>query len=190
MPTFVDVRKSFGASELQEDNVVFQAAAAGRHRSLPSDTWLKLFQSSTLCFWCRTFSMSFNVKDLHTVDEGVRKHLMSHLKSAGLGLARRSLGWIAGLPFGVEEVQQWLRNWISDVALEEAVSTMMASNESFDHCGINRDEGPWDDSGDHGGGTSDETDISVPPTSKGSCQVCSTIGITRTRAPDRHGLQI
>jgi phosphatidylinositol glycan class O len=79
LPTFVDVSNSFGAAELAEDNLVAQAASAGRRVALSGDdTWMELFHRSHFAGGTEPFP-SFNVKDLDTVDRGVRRHLMSAL---------------------------------------------------------------------------------------------------------------
>ena len=161
LPTFVDVRKSFGASELQEDNVVFQAAAAGRRIALSGDdTWLELFSPAHFASGVEPFP-SFNVKDLHTVDEGVRKHLMSHLNQPEDWdlLVGHFLGVDhAGHTFGVESPAMASKLDENDADVR-AVSAMMASNESFDRAVliVMGDHG-MTIHGDHGGGTSDETD--------------------------------
>ena len=161
LPTFVDVRKSFGASELQEDNVVFQAAAAGRRIALSGDdTWLELFSPAHFASGVEPFP-SFNVKDLDTVDKGVRKHLMSNLNQPEDWdlLVGHFLGVDhAGHTFGVESPAM-ARKLDENDADVRAVSSVMASNEAFDRAVliVMGDHG-MTIHGDHGGGTSDETD--------------------------------
>lgn len=69
LPTFVDVGRNFAGGAITEDNILGQAASAGmRTVFVGDDTWSSLFPSSFAD--ARPFP-SFNVQDLHTVDNGV-----------------------------------------------------------------------------------------------------------------------
>lgn len=78
MPTFVDFSANFNSDRLSEDNIVHQLHEHNRTIvMMGDDTWLNLFPDS----FERAFSFpSFNVKDLHTVDDGVLRHLMPELR--------------------------------------------------------------------------------------------------------------
>ena len=70
LPTFMDISKNFASAEVHADNIVAQLAAAGRRVVfMGDDTWEKLFPPA-LHFTRSTPFPSFNVKDLHTVDDG------------------------------------------------------------------------------------------------------------------------
>lgn len=70
LPTFVDIGSSFSASALAEDNLIEQLAAAGKRLAfVGDDTWMQLFNGSQFAD-VQPFP-SFNVRDLHTVDDGV-----------------------------------------------------------------------------------------------------------------------
>ena len=63
LPTFIEVGNSFGASELVEDNIIAQAAAAGRRIALSGDdTWLELFRPEHFAAGISVYP-SFNVRD-------------------------------------------------------------------------------------------------------------------------------
>jgi GPI ethanolamine phosphate transferase 3 subunit O len=73
LPTFLDVGTVFAGSRLEEDNVFYQAMRSGMLvGAVGDDTWEQLFprQSSIALNISRPFP-SLNVKDLHTVDDGV-----------------------------------------------------------------------------------------------------------------------
>ena len=87
LPTFIDFAANFQSSELQGDSIVHQmqhsraagaASGAGvRSAFMGDDTWMSLFPSSI----DETHPYpSFNVKDLHTVDNGCIQHLMPTLQ--------------------------------------------------------------------------------------------------------------
>ena len=66
----MDIGSSFSASAISEDNLVSQMAAAGRRIAFAGDdTWMQLFNKSQFVD-ARPYP-SFNVQDLHTVDDGV-----------------------------------------------------------------------------------------------------------------------
>ena len=69
LPTFVDIGSSFSAAAVAEDNLIDQLAGAGRRLAFAGDdTWMQLFPSQ---FGRAAPFPSFNVQDLHTVDDGV-----------------------------------------------------------------------------------------------------------------------
>ncbi|KAG1752505.1 uncharacterized protein EDB91DRAFT_1195396 [Suillus paluster] len=76
LPTFVDAGENFGGSSIHEDSIIHQLNAAGRKIALAGDdTWLTLFPDAFQPNMTFAFD-SFNVEDLHTVDEGVIDNLL------------------------------------------------------------------------------------------------------------------
>ncbi|KAG0700089.1 alkaline-phosphatase-like protein [Suillus ampliporus] len=76
LPTFVDAGENFGGSSIHEDSIIHQLNAAGRKVALAGDdTWLTLFPDAFQPNMTFAFD-SFNVEDLHTVDEGVIDNLL------------------------------------------------------------------------------------------------------------------
>lgn len=74
LPTFIDVSANFNSDAIEEDNWVAQLDAHGWHLSFSGDdTWTKVFPHG---FTEAHPYPSFNVKDLHGVDNGVIKHLL------------------------------------------------------------------------------------------------------------------
>ncbi|KAF4251834.1 hypothetical protein CNMCM8980_003457 [Aspergillus fumigatiaffinis] len=75
LPTFVDAGSNFAGTAIDEDNLVAQLHAAGKSLvHLGDDTWHALFPGYFDADLTRPFD-SFNVWDLHTVDNGVNDHL-------------------------------------------------------------------------------------------------------------------
>ncbi|XP_063221632.1 GPI ethanolamine phosphate transferase 3 isoform X2 [Bacillus rossius redtenbacheri] len=93
LPTFVDAGANFAAPELREDNVVDQLVAHGRPVVLMGDdTWTGLLPGR----FVRQYPFpSFDVRDLDSVDEGVRRHL-------GAELARRDWALLVAHLLGVD----------------------------------------------------------------------------------------
>ncbi|ORY43061.1 hypothetical protein BCR33DRAFT_851285 [Rhizoclosmatium globosum] len=77
LPTFVDAGSNFGSSEITEDNLISQMRALNKRMIfMGDDTWTNLFPSQ---FNESHPFPSFNVQDLHTVDNGCVQHLMPAL---------------------------------------------------------------------------------------------------------------
>uniref|UniRef100_A0A8C0ARR2 Phosphatidylinositol glycan anchor biosynthesis class O n=1 Tax=Buteo japonicus TaxID=224669 RepID=A0A8C0ARR2_9AVES len=73
LPTFIDVGSNFATYAIQEDNLLAQLVQNGRRVVfMGDDTWEGLFPKK---FFRSYFFPSFNVKDLHTVDDGILQHL-------------------------------------------------------------------------------------------------------------------
>ncbi|XP_075042864.1 GPI ethanolamine phosphate transferase 3, catalytic subunit isoform X2 [Mixophyes fleayi] len=73
LPTFVDVGSNFASYAIQEDNLIHQMVKSGKRVVfMGDDTWDGLFPKK---FHKSYFFPSFNVKDLHTVDDGILRHL-------------------------------------------------------------------------------------------------------------------
>lgn len=94
LPTFIDAGANFASSAVEEDNLVSQmaAAAAGSNASagadpalifLGDDTWTGLFPTQFTV--SRPFP-SFDVRDLHTVDDGVLRYLLPAMRCGAAGV--------------------------------------------------------------------------------------------------------
>ena len=78
LPTFVDAGSNFASTEITEDNFIDQLLKNGRQLSfLGDDTWMNLFPTQ---FERSLPFPSFNVKDLHTVDNGILQNIYGELK--------------------------------------------------------------------------------------------------------------
>lgn len=76
LPTFVDAGSNFAGTAIEEDNLLMQLKDAGRRIvHLGDDTWTALFPGYFEANISRAYD-SFNVHDLHTVDNGVVEHIM------------------------------------------------------------------------------------------------------------------
>nr|XP_018670604.1 GPI ethanolamine phosphate transferase 3-like isoform X2 [Ciona intestinalis] len=75
-PTFIDISNNFASSHITEDNILDQVG--GRIVFMGDDTWMTLFPGR----FERSYPFpSFDVKDLHTVDNGILKHLFNEIKT-------------------------------------------------------------------------------------------------------------
>jgi phosphatidylinositol glycan class O len=86
LPTFIDAGSNFAGEAIEEDNLLIQLRDAGqRIVHLGDDTWLSLFPGYFEPNISRAYD-SFNVPDLHTVDNGVTEHIIPLLSPEKRGL--------------------------------------------------------------------------------------------------------
>lgn len=79
LPTFIDAGSNFASHAIVEDNLIKQLTSAGKRVVfMGDDTWKDLFPGA---FSQAFFFSSFNVRDLHTVDNGILEHLYPTMDS-------------------------------------------------------------------------------------------------------------
>ena len=77
LPTFIDVGANFASPAIEEDSFISQLVAHNKSvYFMGDDTWINCFPDS---FEVAHPYDSFNVEDLHTVDNGVIEHLFPYL---------------------------------------------------------------------------------------------------------------
>ncbi|KAH6778295.1 Alkaline-phosphatase-like family protein [Perilla frutescens var. frutescens] len=165
LPTFIDVGNSFGAPAILEDNLIHQLVQNGKRVvMMGDDTWVQLFPDH---FTTSYPFPSFNVKDLHTVDNGCITNLLPTLYEEDWDvLIAHFLGVDhAGHIFGVD----------SDPMIEkleqynEVIKKVVGALESQSAPGglhentlllVMGDHGQTLN-GDHGGGTAEEVETAI-----------------------------
>jgi len=153
LPTFIDFKDNFHSYQVEEDNLLVQL----RNKTvvfMGDDTWLGLYPSH----FARAFPFeSFNVKDLHTVDNGVISHMQSELRS----------DWdlIIGHMLGVDHVGH--RYYANHPEMEKKllqvdsfIRSIKAEMDQETVLMVFGDHGMTDD-GNHGGTTKKETNSAL-----------------------------
>lgn len=85
LPTFIDAGSNFAGTAIEEDNLLMQMKDVEKKIvHLGDDTWTALFPGYFEVNISRAFD-SFNVWDLHTVDNGVVEHIMPLISSERKG---------------------------------------------------------------------------------------------------------
>ncbi|OLL25767.1 GPI ethanolamine phosphate transferase 3 [Neolecta irregularis DAH-3] len=80
LPTFIDAGSNFAGTAITEDNIIQQLLSAGRKIAfLGDDTWTSLYPLHFDVNMTHPYD-SFNVWDLHTLDNGVNKHIFPLLE--------------------------------------------------------------------------------------------------------------
>ncbi|POS84762.1 hypothetical protein EPUL_005091 [Erysiphe pulchra] len=161
LPTLIDLGSSFSGTAIEEDNLLIQLKDAGKRIvHLGDDTWNKLFPNYFEKNASKAYD-SFNVWDLHTVDNGVTKHLMPLLggdeKETWDVIIAHYLGVDhAGHRYGpdhpamaskLEQMNHILKNVVSKMDQETLLVVM------GDH--------GMDSKGDHGGESDDEVQAAL-----------------------------
>ncbi|KAJ7062944.1 hypothetical protein C8F01DRAFT_1135815 [Mycena amicta] len=99
LPTFIDIGNNFGGSAIAEDSIIKQLRLASKKIAfMGDDTWMSVYPDSFALNM--TFPEdSFNVEDLHTVDEGVIRHMFPLLQDAS-----QPFDFLVGHFLGVDHV--------------------------------------------------------------------------------------
>ncbi|XAR48714.1 hypothetical protein NMG60_11031618 [Bertholletia excelsa] len=165
LPTFIDVGNSFGASAINEDNLIHQLVQNGKRVvMMGDDTWLQVFPNQ----FNESYPFpSFNVKDLDTVDNGCIDNLFPSLyKEDWDVLIAHFLGVDhAGHIFGVNSVPMIEKLEQYNLVVEKIVEVLER------HSGpgglhentlllVMGDHGQTLN-GDHGGGTAEEVETAI-----------------------------
>ncbi|XP_048136810.1 GPI ethanolamine phosphate transferase 3 isoform X7 [Rhodamnia argentea] len=125
LPTFVDVGNSFGAPAITEDNLINQLIRNGKRvLMMGDDTWVQLFPHH----FKRSYPFpSFNVKDLHTVDNGCIDNLLPSLYQEDWEvLIAHFLGVVETSIFAMS-----FKKPLSAIPAELGISCEYASDERF-----------------------------------------------------------
>jgi GPI ethanolamine phosphate transferase 3 subunit O len=160
LPTFIDLGSNFGGTAIEEDNLLMQLRDNGKKIvHLGDDTWTALFPGYFEPNISRAYD-SFNVWDLHTVDNGVLEHifpLMNQPKGQWDVLIGHCLGVDhAGHRYGpdhpaMKEKLQQMDTFVRKLANTIDDDTLLI---------VMGDHG-MDSKGDHGGESDDEVEAAL-----------------------------
>ncbi|KAF5319182.1 hypothetical protein D9619_008763 [Psilocybe cf. subviscida] len=178
LPTFVDIGNNFGGSSIEEDSLIKQLKIAGKKMAfMGDDTWMSVFPES---FDIKHPFDSFNVEDLHTVDEGVIEHLFPLLNNAS-----KPFDFLVGHFLGVDHVghrvgpdQPSMKTKLQQ--MNDVLSRVVRDMDEETLLVVLGDHG-MDRSGDHGGDGTLETSSAMWIYSKGA-------PLTDTSSPVPSGL--
>ncbi|KAL8692968.1 MAG: hypothetical protein Q9218_002117 [Villophora microphyllina] len=160
LPTFIDAGSNFAGTAIEEDNLVAQLRNAGKTLvHLGDDTWHSLFPGYFDPNLTHAYD-SFNVWDLHTVDDGVTQHLMP-LLNAGTEKWDVIFGHLLGLDHAghrygpdhsaTKEKLQQMDRVVRDIitALDDKTLLVVMGDHGMDT------------KGDHGGESDDEVEAAL-----------------------------
>lgn len=160
LPTFIDLGSNFGGTAIEEDNLIAQLHDSGKTLvHLGDDTWHSLFPGYFDPNLTHAYD-SFNVWDLHTVDNGVTEHLIPLLKSG-----TRQWDVIIGHYLGVDHAGH---RYGPDHAatndklkqMDRVIREIMSALDDDTLLVVMGDHG-MDTKGDHGGESDDEVEAAL-----------------------------
>ncbi|KAL9583878.1 MAG: hypothetical protein Q9203_004896 [Teloschistes exilis] len=160
LPTFIDAGSNFAGTAIEEDNLVAQLRDAGKTIvHLGDDTWHSLFPGYFDANLTHAYD-SFNVWDLHTVDDGVTEHLLP-LLNAGSDKWDVLFGHFLGLDhaghrYGPDHsaTQEKLRQ------MDRVIRNIISALDDKTLLVVMGDHG-MDTKGDHGGESDDEVEAAL-----------------------------
>jgi phosphatidylinositol glycan class O len=161
LPTFIDAGSNFAGTAIEEDNLVAQLRDAGKNLvHLGDDTWHSLFPGFFDLNLTRAYD-SFNVWDLHTVDNGVTQHLLPLLSPENTGKWDVIFGHYLGVDhaghrYGPDHSATNAKLQEMDKVLREIVAML----EEDTLLVVMGDHG-MDVKGDHGGESDDEVEAAL-----------------------------
>lgn len=161
LPTFVDLGSNFAGTAIEEDNILEQLRVAGKNLvHLGDDTWHSLFPGYFDPNLTRSYD-SFNVWDLHTVDDGVTEHLLPLLQPTNLSKWDVIFGHYLGVDhaghrYGPDHPAMAAKLHQMDGVLRQII----ASIDDKTLLVVMGDHG-MDTKGDHGGESDDEIEAAL-----------------------------
>ncbi|PRP83908.1 putative GPI ethanolamine phosphate transferase [Planoprotostelium fungivorum] len=156
MPTFIDVSSNFASTKIQEDNMISQFSSNNKNITfMGDDTWMSLYSDHINVSF--PFD-SFNVYDLHTVDNGIISNLIPQMVKNDwnvliahfLGVDHVGHRFQSNAPAMKEKLAQM------DEVIQQVTSTIDSSTMLL----IMGDHGATD-SGDHGGSSQQEVESAL-----------------------------
>lgn len=161
LPVFIDIGSNFAGMAVEEDNLLSQLKDAGKTLvHLGDDTWHSLFPGQFHPNLTHAYD-SFNVWDLHTLDNGVTEHIMPLLDPSNqdswdvvfahfLGVDHAGHRYGPDHPAMAEKLGQ-MNRVLQDIAAQIDDKTVLV---------VMGDHG-MDAKGDHGGESDDEVEAAL-----------------------------
>ncbi|CAK7222970.1 mannose-ethanolamine phosphotransferase gpi13 [Sporothrix bragantina] len=163
LPTFMDIGSNFAGNAIEEDNLLLQLRSLGKTLvHLGDDTWTALFPDYFAPNVSHAYD-SFNVWDLHTVDNGVLEHIFPLLEPQ----VQRENPWdvLIGHCLGVDHAghrygpnHPAMREKLQQ--MDDFIRQMVATIDDDTLLVVMGDHG-MDSHGDHGGESDDEVEAAL-----------------------------
>ncbi|KAB8416326.1 hypothetical protein FH972_024846 [Carpinus fangiana] len=167
LPTFIDAGSNFAGTAIEEDNLIAQLRTAGKNVvHLGDDTWHSLFPGYFDMNLTKAYD-SFNVWDLHTLDNGVTEHILPLLEAANTTKWDVLIGHYLGVDhaghrYGPNHPAMTAKLQQMDTLLRRVVEKI-----DDDTLLVVMGDHGMDSKGDHGGESSDELEAAIWMYNKG-----------------------
>ncbi|KAF2154898.1 hypothetical protein K461DRAFT_222289 [Myriangium duriaei CBS 260.36] len=161
LPTFIDAGSNFAGTAIDEDNIVAQLRSAGKNVvHMGDDTWHSLYPGYFDQELTKPYD-SFNVWDLHTLDNGVTQHLFPLLDKSNASRWDVIFGHYLGVDhaghrYGPNHPAMGSKL----LEMNEVMTRIMNSIDDNTLLVVMGDHG-MDSKGDHGGESDDEIEAAI-----------------------------
>ncbi|KAK6907186.1 phosphatidylinositol glycan, class O [Kwoniella mangroviensis CBS 8886] len=155
LPTFIDISSNFASTAIEEDSLITQLLNANKTIGfMGDDTWVNLFPDS---FNLSHPYDSFNVEDLHTVDEGVIENIFPYLQPANQSRWDVLIGHFLGVDHVGHRVGPNVETMKTKLDQMDKVLRQIVDSLDDDTLLVLLGDHGMDDKGNHGGDSELET---------------------------------
>lgn len=161
LPTFFDMGSNFAGTAIEEDNLLIQLRDAGKKIAhLGDDTWDALFPDYFEANISRSYD-SFNVWDLHSVDNGVLDHIFPLMKPDKKGDWDLLVGHLLGVDHAGHRYGPAHSAMTAKLRqMDDFIRDLVATIDDNTLLVVMGDHG-MDSKGDHGGESEDEIEAAL-----------------------------
>lgn len=161
LPTFIDIGSNFAGTAIEEDNLLIQLRDAGKKIvHLGDDTWDALFPGYFEANISRSYD-SFNVWDLHSVDNGVLEHIFPLMKPNRKGEWDLLIGHLLGVDHAGHRYGPAHTAMTAKLRQMDDFIRDLAKTIDDDTVLIVMGDHGMDPKGDHGGESDDEIEAAL-----------------------------
>ncbi|KAI1735599.1 GPI ethanolamine phosphate transferase 3-like protein [Xylaria scruposa] len=161
LPTFIDLGSNFAGTAIEEDNILMQLREHGKRIvHLGDDTWTSLFPDYFQPNLSRAYD-SFNVWDLHTVDNGVLEHIFPLMEPERRGEWDITIGHLLGVDHAGHRYGPNHPAMTAKLQQMDAFIRQLTESIDQDTLLIVMGDHGMDGKGDHGGESDDEVEAAL-----------------------------
>ncbi|KAI0190214.1 GPI ethanolamine phosphate transferase [Xylaria flabelliformis] len=161
LPTFIDLGSNFAGTAIEEDNILMQLREHGKRIvHLGDDTWTSLFPDYFQPNLSRAYD-SFNVWDLHTVDNGVLEHIFPLMEPERRGEWDITIGHLLGVDHAGHRYGPNHPAMTAKLRQMDAFIRQLTESIDEDALLIVMGDHGMDGKGDHGGESDDEVEAAL-----------------------------
>lgn len=161
LPTFIELGSNFGGDAIDEDNLLMQLKNNGKKvAQIGDDTWWSLFPGYFEPNISKAYA-SFDVPDLHTVDNGVIDHIFPLLEPKAKGQWDLLIGHCLGVDHvGHRHGPEHAAMTSKLLQMDEFIRNVVSKIDDDTLLIVMGDHG-MDSKGDHGGESDDEVEAAL-----------------------------
>jgi GPI ethanolamine phosphate transferase 3 subunit O len=161
LPVFIDAGSNFAGTAIEEDSLISQLNDAGKTIvHLGDDTWHSLFPGYFDPNQTRAYD-SFNVWDLHTLDNGVIEHIMPLLSQTTAKSWDVIIGHFLGVDHAGHRYGPDHQAMADKIAQMNTVLSQMVQHLDDDTLLVVMGDHGMDTKGDHGGESDEEVEAAL-----------------------------